>query len=266
MPSIKMTARAVETLLPPGSGQIDYWDAVNPGFGLRVSVGGRKAWVLMKPRGLARVTGGRTAAVRAVGLLGGMLSYANEVGHLDHNPARGVRKPADNRRSFRLGPEGYRTLGEALERAEARSEHWQATTAIRLLALTGCRRSEVLNLKWSEVDFKASCLRLGDTKTGASIRPLPAPARAILTDEIGGYPVAIGRGRSATHGPNGGPSPIVSTSPRRRPARSGMRQRAQSEGAQSPAGRFSAMALPRHIRPLRYCRVLGFKADPICSI
>ena len=37
-----------------------------------------------------------------------------------------------------------------------------------------------MNLKWSEVDFANSCLRLGDTKTGLSIRPLPEPARAIL--------------------------------------------------------------------------------------
>ena len=59
-------------------------------------------------------------------------------------------------------------------------EHWQAIAVIRLLAFTGCRRSEILNLKWSEVDFRGSCLRLGDTKTGASIRPLPGPAKEIF--------------------------------------------------------------------------------------
>ena len=140
------------------------------------------ATVKTKPRGLARVTGGPTAAVRAVGLLGGMLSYAKEMGYIEHNPARGVRKPADKRRSFRLTPEAYRNLGEALEAAEGDGEHWQAVATIRLLALTGCRRSEILNLKWSEVDFESSCLRLGDTKTGASILPLPEPAKAILAN------------------------------------------------------------------------------------
>jgi integrase len=146
-----------------------------------VMSGKTAATVKTKPRGLARVTGGPTAAVRAVGLLGGMLTYAKEMGYIEHNPARGIRKPADKHRSFRLAPEEYRTLGQAIEAAERRGEHWQATTAIRLLALTGCRRSEILNLKWSEVDLKNSCLRLGDTKTGASIRPLPASARALLT-------------------------------------------------------------------------------------
>ena len=145
-----------------------------------VMSGKTAATVKTKPRGLARVTGGPTTAVRSVGLLGGMLTYAREAGYIEHNPAHGIRKPADKRRSFRLAPEGYRALGERLEAAERRGEHWQAIAGIRLLALTGCRRSEILNLKWSEVDFKGSCLRLGDTKTGASLRPLPEPAHAIL--------------------------------------------------------------------------------------
>jgi integrase len=145
-----------------------------------VSTGKTAALVKTRPRGLARVTGGSTAAVRSVGLLGGMLTYAREMGYVEQNAARGVRKPADKRRSFRLAPEEYRSLGRALETAEGNGEHWQGTSAIRLIALTGCRRSEILNLKWSEVDFKGCCLRLGDTKTRASLRPLPEPAHAIM--------------------------------------------------------------------------------------
>jgi integrase len=145
-----------------------------------VASGRTAAVVRTKPRGLARVTGGATAAVRAVGLLGGVLTYAREVGYIEHNPAHGIRKPADKRRSFRLAPEGYRALGEVLEAAELNGEHWQAIAAVRLIALTGCRRSEILNLKWSEVDLAKACLRLGDTKTGASVRPLPVAAQVIL--------------------------------------------------------------------------------------
>jgi integrase len=47
MASMKMTVRSVEAIRLPAAGQIDYWDADNPGFGLRVSAGGRKAWVTM---------------------------------------------------------------------------------------------------------------------------------------------------------------------------------------------------------------------------
>jgi integrase len=118
--------------------------------------------------------------MRARGPAGGMLTYTREMGYIEHNLAHGVRNPADKRRSFRLAPKDYRALGQAIEAAERRGEHWQATTAIRLLALTGCRRSEILNLKWSEVDVKNRCLRLGDTKTGASVRPLTSPVWAIL--------------------------------------------------------------------------------------
>jgi integrase len=146
-----------------------------------VTTGKTATTVKTKPRGLARVRGGQTAAVRAVGLLGGMLSYAREAGYIEHNPARGIRKPADKRRSFRLAPDGYHALGQALAAAERRGEHWQATAAIRMLAVTGCRRSEILHLKWSEIDFANACLRLGDTKTGASNRPLPEAAQAILS-------------------------------------------------------------------------------------
>ena len=55
------------------------------------------------------------------------------------------------------------------------------TAAIELLAFTGCRVSEVLNLRWEHVDMKAGTLSLAETKAG---RPqtviLNAPARAVL--------------------------------------------------------------------------------------
>src|SRR5262245_46152813 len=47
MPRIKMTVRAVDAIRAPTAGKVDYWDAYTPGFGLRVSAGGRRAWVLM---------------------------------------------------------------------------------------------------------------------------------------------------------------------------------------------------------------------------
>lgn len=46
MPRKNLTAKAVESL-KPSSGQVDYWDKVLSGFGLRVSPGGRKTWLVM---------------------------------------------------------------------------------------------------------------------------------------------------------------------------------------------------------------------------
>jgi integrase len=49
-----MTARSIAHLRPPALGQVDYWDADTPGFGIRVSAGGRKAWVAMYRRGAVK--------------------------------------------------------------------------------------------------------------------------------------------------------------------------------------------------------------------
>jgi integrase len=55
-----------------------------------------------------------------------------------------------------------------------------AVAAIRLLALTGCRENEILSLRWDAVDFERGHLRLEDTKTGRSVRPLGQAAAAVL--------------------------------------------------------------------------------------
>ncbi|MCJ2012290.1 tyrosine-type recombinase/integrase [Methylobacterium sp. J-076] len=124
-------------------------------------------------RGKAVVEGGPGTAARTVGLLGGILSYAISEQVITLNPAAGVKRPADRKRKRRLSPEEYASLGSALADAETtQTERWQAVAGVRLLSLTGCRLSEIVRLRWSEVDLAGSCLRLEDTKEGASVRPL----------------------------------------------------------------------------------------------
>jgi integrase len=53
--------------------------------------------------------------------------------------------------------------------------------AIRLLLFTGCRRSEILKLRWSEVDFDQGVLNLADGKTGRKTVVLNGPALTILS-------------------------------------------------------------------------------------
>ena len=57
-----------------------------------------------------------------------------------------------------------------------------AVNAIRLIALTGARREEIRALRWREIDAATGCLRLEDTKTGRSIRPLGKEALRLLAD------------------------------------------------------------------------------------
>jgi integrase len=112
--------------------------------------------------------------------LGAIFTYAVEEGHRPDNPSRGIRRQKDKRRKIALSAEQYRALGRAFEAADARAEPWQAVEGVRLMALTACRSGEVLNLKRTECDLAGSCLRLEDTKTGPSVRPLGKPARDLL--------------------------------------------------------------------------------------
>jgi integrase len=54
------------------------------------------------------------------------------------------------------------------------------STIVRLLLLTGCRKSEILKLRWSETDLERRCLRLSDGKTGARVVPLSEAAVSVL--------------------------------------------------------------------------------------
>jgi integrase len=129
----------------------------------------------------AREAGYRGAGERRLkGLLGGMLAFAMELGIVEANPCLGVKTRPDGRRKVALDAAGYRTLGRMLDEAEMRGEPWQAIGAIRLLALTGARRGEIAHLRWREVDLAGQALRLGDTKTGASVRPIGQHARDVL--------------------------------------------------------------------------------------
>ena len=148
-----------------------------------VMSGKTKTDVKTKPRGRAIVRGGAGTAARAVGLLGGILTYAIEHGILEKNPVHGVRKPADRIRTRRLSEDDYRVLGKILDTAAGDDRFKSAVSIVRLLALTGCRRSEGVNLKRTEVDIESSCLRLDDSKEGASIRPVGLPAVDLLDNQ-----------------------------------------------------------------------------------
>jgi integrase len=128
-----------------------------------------------KLRGKSIVRGGAGTATRTVGLLGGILTYAVEAGIIERNPAHGLRKPKDNVRTRRLSEAEYRTLGTMLREAAENEKYAISVEIIRQIALTGCRRSEIIGLTWSEVDTDASCLRLVDSKEGDSVRPMGLP-------------------------------------------------------------------------------------------
>lgn len=135
-----------------------------------------------KLRGRAIVRGGPGTATRTIGLLGGIFTYAVQRGIVEHNPTHGLKKPKYRVRDRRLSEAEYRTLGEILDRASTNERQQIHADILHLIALTGCRKSEIVELKWSEVDFEGSCLRLSDSKEGASVRPIGLAAISFLEE------------------------------------------------------------------------------------
>ena len=92
------------------------------------------------------------------------------------NPCRGIRRYRRNGRERFLLDDEIRRLSAVLSEREERRPSQVA--AVRLLLLTGCRKSEVLTLRWS--DYREGRLFLRDSKTGPRTVWLSRPARAIL--------------------------------------------------------------------------------------
>ncbi len=118
------------------------------------------------------------AANRALEILRAMMNRAEEWGLRERgaNPCLGIAFNPKKKIARFLDMDELARLGRALDKHEAR---WpEVVAAIRLLALTGCRRSEVLDLRWRNIG--AVALNLEDSKTGPRSVPLGQAARALI--------------------------------------------------------------------------------------
>jgi len=144
------------------------------------------------------------AANRALMILSKMFSLATVWGMLPEgtNPCRGVRKYKERKRERFLTVDEYRHLGAALTEAEATGTvSCHAVAAFRLLMLTGCRLTEILTLRWDDVDRTAGELRLRVGKTGARKVALTPMAERVLASipRIPGNPWVIADARTGGH-------------------------------------------------------------------
>ena len=124
-------------------------------------------------RCLEKLIIGKHGAARTYGLLGGLFTYAIEQGYIVSNPAHGIRKPADGRRRVPLGcRRATAALGKDVEAAEARARAaWQAVVAIRLFALTGCRKGGDPEASAVGSGFSGPLSSVGQQKTGQTPGP-----------------------------------------------------------------------------------------------
>lgn len=82
---------------------------------------------------------------------------------------------------FGQGPGALATATRRGRRPRKQLARWPAViAAVRLLAPTGPRKSEILGLKWEWIDFSAGRANLPDSKTGEKAVILPPAALSVL--------------------------------------------------------------------------------------
>ena len=116
-------------------------------------------------------------ANRGLDILRQIMNSAVASGHIDTDPTRGISKNRRPALTRFLSREEIARLHSVLD-ALTRKGSGQQADIIRLLLLTGCRKGEIIGLRWSEVH--EGMLALADSKTGPRTVPLNSQARAIL--------------------------------------------------------------------------------------
>ena len=132
-----------------------------------------------------RMKGTPTTANRVLAVLSKMFNLAEawRLRPLQSNPCYRIERYPERARDRFYSDDELKGIGAALADAERVGTIADgAIAALRLLALTGCRASEVLELHWADVDLDAGVLRLRDAKAGARAVPLGAPALALLRE------------------------------------------------------------------------------------
>jgi integrase len=107
-----------------------------------------------------------------------MLNLARDWGLFkEENPAARIRLFKERRRERFLSPEELERVNRAL--LEEPDWRWRAYSPLALML--GTRKSELLAMRWADIDFTRKTWRIPETKAGNShLLPLPAPVGAIL--------------------------------------------------------------------------------------
>ncbi len=97
------------------------------------------------------------------------------------NPVRLIKRYPENRRERFCTDSELGLLGVALAQAEQQQAEPQSVLdAIRLLALTGCRLSEIIRLRWADIDLEGHKLAIRDGKAGGRLQTVGAETVAFL--------------------------------------------------------------------------------------
>ena len=118
------------------------------------------------------------AADRSMPILSVIMRQAEVYGHRPEgsNPCTGIRRYRREGRERFLSAQELHRLARVLDGHEA--SHPREAAFVRLLLLTGCRKSEIATLQWS--DYREGRLFLRDGKAGPRTVWLSSPAREML--------------------------------------------------------------------------------------
>jgi integrase len=125
--------------------------------------------------------GAPTRANRVAALLSKMFALAIRWEMRADNPARGLERNSEEKRTRYLSGDELRRLTEAL----AVYENQTAANAIRLLLLTGARRGELLAARWDQFDLKEGVWTKPSSHTKQKREhrvPLSGPTRQLLAE------------------------------------------------------------------------------------
>jgi len=137
-----------------------------------------QAYHMMIAKKLSQATANRHLA-----LLSMMFNVAIQWDILERSPTKGVKKfKEDNQKQRFLSADEIGRLYQAMEAEDNKV----AVNALKLLLLTGCRREEILKLKWEDVSIESGTLFLPDSKTGSRYVQLNAAAKELLTSIVRG--------------------------------------------------------------------------------
>jgi integrase len=124
-----------------------------------------------------------TTANRVLALLSSMFSFAIRSEIVKENPCRLVPRFRERKIHRDLNSSQFQALSIALDKAGSKSK--SSVALLRALLLTGCRRSELVNLRWDEVDLEKGLLNLADSKTGEKTVFLNDAAVEIIREQVG---------------------------------------------------------------------------------
>jgi integrase len=126
-------------------------------------------------------------ANRALSCLKKLMAWALDRGMVDINPVAGLKPPASERSRERILTDGE--LGDLV--AAADQEGYPFGDLIKLLILTGQRRSEVAEVRWSEIDFEARVWTIPGART-KNKQSHTVPLSAATMDVLRGLPRFLG--------------------------------------------------------------------------